>query len=302
MVPDQGAAAGLRGPDGDPGRLDEGGELLRRVGVQHAATGDDDRTLRRTDRRHRTSQGTVLRQRATDVPLARLQERHRDVEGLGLHVLRQGDRHGAGLGRVGQDAHRGEGDREQLLGPLDAVEEARQGPERVGHLQRGVVRHLDLLQDRVGGPGREGVGRQQRRGAGSSSRGGRCQHVRGARADGRRRREGRTAAVHAREADGLVHHRLLVAGLVVGQQAGCSTWSCLMACPSPATLPCPKMPKIPGMVRSRWSPSTVHWFARNSTSAWPTVIRRVCAGRCAGSSGGLLLVGQAGVELLARHA
>lgn len=60
-----------------------------------------------------------------------------------------------------------------------------------------------------------------------------------------------------------------------GSSPGCSTWSCLIACPSPATLPCPKMPKMPGIVRSRTSPSTVHWLARNSTSAWPTVMRRV---------------------------
>jgi hypothetical protein len=81
---------------------------------------------------------------ATDVPLPRLQELLGDVDPLRLDVLGQGDGHGAGLGRVGQHPHGGEGDREQLLGPVDPVEEARQRPERVGDLQRGVVLQQSL--------------------------------------------------------------------------------------------------------------------------------------------------------------
>ncbi|OEI69324.1 hypothetical protein Cus16_1167 [Curtobacterium sp. ER1/6] len=81
------------------------------------------------------------------------------------------------------------------------------------------MRHLDLLQHRVRGPGRERVRRQQQRRQPVRRReGGGGEHVRGARADRRRAGEGRTTTVHAREPDGLVHHRLLVARLVVGQQ------------------------------------------------------------------------------------
>ena len=70
-----------------------------------------------------------LGRRAAHVPHARLEERLGPVEGLGLHVLRQRERDRAGLGRVGQHPHRLERGRDELLGPLDAVEEARHRPE-----------------------------------------------------------------------------------------------------------------------------------------------------------------------------
>ena len=59
-------------------------------------------------------------------PDAALEELVRPVVGLGLHVLRERERDRAGLGRVGQHAHRRRAARrDELLGPLDAVEEAR---------------------------------------------------------------------------------------------------------------------------------------------------------------------------------
>jgi hypothetical protein len=56
--------------------------------------------------------------RAAHVPDAALEERLRPVVGLGLHVLRQRQRDGAGLHRVGEHAHRRERARDELLGRL----------------------------------------------------------------------------------------------------------------------------------------------------------------------------------------
>ncbi len=166
-------------------------------------------------------QRPALRERPAQVPLARREERERHVERLRLHVLGQRDRDGARLGRVGEHAHGRERDRVQLIGPLHAVEEARERAERVVHAHARVVRVLELLQHRIRDPRREGVARQEQR----RQPVGRCEgrareHVGGARPDGRGARVGREAAVHAREADGLVHHRLLVAGLVVRHEVG----------------------------------------------------------------------------------
>src|SRR5438132_13125584 len=61
--------------------------------------------------------------------------------------------------------------------------------------------------------------------------------------------------------------------------AGSAAWYCFRAWPTPATLPCPKIPNVPGISRSRysWFPtvSTVYCLDRNSTTAWATVILRV---------------------------
>ena len=70
------------------------------------------------------------------MPYALTEELQRPVEGLSLYVLGHGDGDGAGLGRVGQHAHGVEQGRDQLLGAVDAVEEARDRTEAVvnGHL------------------------------------------------------------------------------------------------------------------------------------------------------------------------
>src|SRR6478672_905487 len=50
-------------------------------------------------------------------------------------------------------------------------------------------------------------------------------------------------------------------------------WS--SACPRPATLPCPKMPRAAGMSRRRWPSVTLYCRDRYSTSAWAVVRRTV---------------------------
>ncbi len=153
---------------------------------------------------------------AADPPLAFGQELLRDVEGLGLDILRQRDGDGAGLGRVGQDAQAVVERGEQLLRPGDPVEELGQRPERVVDGDVVGVGLLELLQDRVRGARGEGVGGQQqhRQPVGGGQRGA-GQQVRGTRADRGADGERLAAAGVPGVAHGLVDLGLLVPALVV---------------------------------------------------------------------------------------
>ncbi len=139
-------------------------------------------------------EGSARGRGAAHVPDALVEELDRPVVGLGLNVLGQGDRHGTGLGRVGQDAHAAQQRGDQLLGTVDAVEEARDGAERVvdGDVQRGRI--LELLKDRVGDAGRELVGGEDEDGQAVGRRGRRAgHHVQRAGADRRGGDPGRPA-------------------------------------------------------------------------------------------------------------
>ncbi len=61
---------------------------------------------------------------AADVPHPPAEQLHGPVEGLGLDVLGEGDRHGTGVDRVGEDPHGVHHRRDELLGAVDPVEEA----------------------------------------------------------------------------------------------------------------------------------------------------------------------------------
>ena len=219
MVPVERSPARLAGADGDAGELGQCAQRRLGAGVQDAAASDDEGPFRPLYRGRRGFHGPFLGQRATDVPLPLAQESIGHVHRLSLHVLGQRDRDRSGLGRVGQYAHCGQRDREQLLGTLYPVEEAGQRPERVGHLDAGIVRVLQLLQDRVGHPGGESIRWQQQRGhpvRGGQGRAG--QQVGRAWPDRGGRGERGPATVDAGVADGLMDHGLLVARLVIREQ------------------------------------------------------------------------------------
>jgi hypothetical protein len=59
----------------------------------------------RSDHLRRAGQRSRFRDRPWHVPDPRGEQLARPVEGLGLHVLRQGDGHRPGLGRVGEHPH-----------------------------------------------------------------------------------------------------------------------------------------------------------------------------------------------------
>src|SRR3954454_8038830 len=57
------------------------------------------------------------------------------------------------------------------------------------------------------------------------------------------------------------------------------------ACPTPATLPCPKMPKQPGIRRCCTPSRSLYWLARKRTSACETVSRPVPTSGTSSGSG-----------------
>ena len=123
--------------------------------------------------------------------------------------------------RVGEHPHGTQQGGRQLLGPPDPVEEP-------GHRTEGVVDRdviavglFQLLQHRRGDPGGEDVtGQQQHRKPVDGGQRGAGQHVAGARSDGGGDGEGLQPVELTGIADGDVHHRLLVAALVIGQFSG----------------------------------------------------------------------------------
>ena len=102
-------------PTGMPGQLHELGEFIVGVGVEDAAAGDDQRTLRGTDGLGGAGDVLVVGVGAADPPFTLGEELLGHVEGLGLDILRQRDGHGAGLGRIRQDPQAVVERREQLL-------------------------------------------------------------------------------------------------------------------------------------------------------------------------------------------
>ncbi len=219
VVPVQRPTAGVRGADGNAGGVAELAQCVVRVGVDDATAGDDDRPLRPSDRVGGRLDRPGLGGRAPDVPVARGEELLGHLERLRLDILRQRDRDGAGLDRIGEHPHRRQCDGRQLLRAIHPIEEPRHRPEGIRDLHGRVVRQLDLLQYRVGHAGGERVaGQQQRRqpvGGGERRAG---DHVGRAGPDRAGAGQGGPAAVHARVSDRLVHHRLLVARLVERHQ------------------------------------------------------------------------------------
>ena len=147
-----------------------------------------------------------------------LKEMGGEVAGVGLHVLGQRDRHGARVCRIGKHAHGFRQGGEQLLGPVDPVEEPADRTEAVVDADLGGHRVLELLQHGSLVAGRVVIRRQQEhRKPVDRGRGGAGNHVGGSRSDRGRAGDGGQAVVDLGEARRRVHHGLLVAGLVVGQ-------------------------------------------------------------------------------------
>ena len=194
------------------------------------------------------------------------------VERLGLHVLRQRERHRARLGRRGEHAHRRQRGRNQLLGPPDPVEVPRDGRERVVHRHVAPRGHLELLQHRIRRMRREDVaGKQQHRQPVDRRERRAGDHVRGARPDRRGARERAEPVPHPRVADGRMHHRLLVPRLVVGQELG----ALMQRLADPRHVAVAEDPEAPAEERSaRRRPARRACAARNRTSACAVVSRK----------------------------
>ena len=214
----QRALAGLRLADGNAGRVDELPQRLRRVAVQHAAAGHDHRPRAAADQRRSVAQPFEIGARPGDGPDTRLEQRRGVVVCLRLHVLRQRQRHRAGLRRRGQHAHRFRQRRDDLFRPVDPIPVAGDRLEAVVHREVLRLARLELLQDRCGTAAGEDVAGQQQHRHPVNCRACRTRdHVGGTGTDRGCAGEGTKTVVHLRVGRGGVHHRLLVASQVVAQ-------------------------------------------------------------------------------------
>ena len=209
-----GALAGEGLGHGDAGGAGERLQLAGGVGVDDPAAGDQQRPA--GPRQQPGDLGHLLGvgQRPADGPVALVEQLGRVVEGLRLDVLGQGQDHGAGRDRVGQDPHGlGQGGQE-LLGAGDAVEEPGQRAEGVVGAHVGLGRVLELLEDRALAAGRVGVaGEQQDREPVDGGDAGPGDHVERPGADRGGDGQGGPAAGRLGEGGGRVHQGLLVAAL-----------------------------------------------------------------------------------------
>ena len=226
-----------------------------------------------------------------DVPDPLVEETRRPVEGLGLDVLRERDRHRAGLHRVGEHAHRPQQGRRKLLGPDHLVEEPGERPE-------GVVDRDVAARAAAPAPGapvtRRGwrrFRRQEQHGQAVDRReGGAGEHVRRPGAD----RGGADPGLEPVSLPGVghrgVHHGLLVPGQDVGQAGLVAVvgGAHLLLEQSLAQARDVAVAEDAEASRRRArcrSPSrSVHWFARKRTVAWATVSRTVPDGVVIGVS------------------
>ena len=211
VVPGHRGLAGLGLADRDVVLLGEGLERAGRLGVEHAAAGDDQRPLRAADGVGGDLDLAQAGARAAAVPFLRREELGRPVVGLGLHVLAEGEGHRAALGGVGH-RREGAGQRgEQLLGPHDAVEVAADRPEGVVDGHGAVVEVLELLQHRVGrAVGEDVAGEEQHRQAVDVGERAGGHEVERARADRGGDRHRPLAVQRLGVGDGGVRHALLV--------------------------------------------------------------------------------------------
>src|SRR5450631_817538 len=76
-------------------------QLLPRFGVMYTAARDDQRTPGVLQQLHRLSDALRIRQAALDPPEAFIEEVDWIVISVRLDILRQGQNHRAGIGRVG---------------------------------------------------------------------------------------------------------------------------------------------------------------------------------------------------------
>ena len=113
----------------DPGRGGQGLQLRGGAGVDDPAAGDDERPLRLGEQPGHRLDLVGVGGGPADHPVALGEELGREVVGVRLDVLGQGEHHGTGVDRVGRHPMAWAG-RSRLLGPGDAVEEAGPGAGR----------------------------------------------------------------------------------------------------------------------------------------------------------------------------
>ena len=106
MIMGDDALAGLRLADRNAVLRGEGGERLLGLRIQHAAAGDDERLPARAFSAATAAASSSSSGRGAALGPDPLREEALGiVEGLGLHVLAERQRHRAAFGRIGQHGH-----------------------------------------------------------------------------------------------------------------------------------------------------------------------------------------------------
>ena len=99
MVKSKGGFACLGFHDGYEMRRRKGGQVGFRLRIDHATARHDHRLFRRPDRGNGRCQFLCIRLWPAETPDFRREKAFGPVKGLGLHILAEGQRHRAGLGR-----------------------------------------------------------------------------------------------------------------------------------------------------------------------------------------------------------
>ena len=131
MIPGKRSLAGLGLGNRHAVPVGEAGKRIAGEGIMDAAAGNDQRRLSAAQCRGHRGELRRVGLRPADPPAARREKAFGIIEGFGLHILRQSERHRSALGRVGQDSHRLRQAGEDLLRPGDAVPPAGHRAEAV---------------------------------------------------------------------------------------------------------------------------------------------------------------------------
>jgi hypothetical protein len=188
------------------------------IAVEHPTSSDDHRLLRRAQQLCRDVELRGVGRRGANADERRRKERLRIVVSLRLHVLRQRERHGAALCRIGQDGDGARQRSQQLRRRDDAIEVPRYRLHAVVGRDAAVVKVLELLQHGIRRARDEDVAREEQHGkpVDVRRRGGRHEVGR-AGPDRRRARHHPPPEVGFRERDRRMPHRLLVVGPISRQ-------------------------------------------------------------------------------------
>ena len=161
MVPGQAALAPMRLDHRHAMGLGKGAQRVPGLAVEHATADHDQRLARLAQQRGGAGELARIGRRATEAQQLGLQEAFRAVERHRLHVLRQRQAGRAAVGRVGHHLDRARQRGQDMFGPGQPVEIARDRAEAVAGADIALGEALDLLQHRVGAAAGEHVARQQ---------------------------------------------------------------------------------------------------------------------------------------------
>ncbi len=204
--------------NGNAGSAGEAGQFTRSLGIDDAAAGDDQWALRGAYPLGSLLQQSTIGARAGDRPNTVFEKLFRIVIRFRLHILRQSQRHGAGLRWGSQYAHRLRQRSENLFRPVDTIPVTRDRAKAIIDGDVLARSRFQLLQHRRNvAPGKDVAGQQQYGDPVDSSQGRAGDHVGRPGPDRRSADQGAQAIAHFGKTGCRVNHGLLIAEQVVGE-------------------------------------------------------------------------------------